>query len=217
VTRGVPQAQSRQAPPPARLTYRAYAGAEPEPIGFLLVPQFSMMAFLSAVEPLRVANRLAGRELFAWHAYSGDGAPVQASNGMRIMVEAPMAAISAIPTLLVCAGFEPERYATRAVARLLRRLARAGVVLGALDSGAFRLAKAGLLEGVTVTMHWEAVPAFRESFPQVRVADELYEIDGGRITVRHSRPYAMPRQGRAAAGARRHGWRLPAPGASDLR
>ena len=45
----------------------------PERIGFLLVPQFSMMAFFSAVEPLRVANRLSGQELYSWHIFSADG------------------------------------------------------------------------------------------------------------------------------------------------
>src|ERR1700731_4785314 len=104
-------ARYEAAPPRRQGMYRAYAGEGPEPIGFLLVPQFSMMAFLSAVEPLRVANRLAGRGLFAWHAHSSDGGPVEASNGMRIVVEGPLQAIGDIPTLLVCAGFEPERYA----------------------------------------------------------------------------------------------------------
>ena len=47
---------------------KSHTDSGPEPIGFLLVPQFSMMAFSSAVEPLRVANRLAGRPLFAWQA-----------------------------------------------------------------------------------------------------------------------------------------------------
>ena len=40
----------------------------PQTIAFLIVPQFSMLAFVSAVEPLRVANRLAGRELYRWSA-----------------------------------------------------------------------------------------------------------------------------------------------------
>ena len=47
----------------------------PERIGFLIVPRFSMMAFFSAVEPLRIANRLSGRELYSWHIFSSDGTP----------------------------------------------------------------------------------------------------------------------------------------------
>ncbi len=40
--------------------------SDPERIGFLLVSGFSAMAFFSAIEPLRVANRLAGRRLYLW-------------------------------------------------------------------------------------------------------------------------------------------------------
>lgn len=162
--------------------FAPFDGAGPEPIGFLLAPKFSMMAFLSAVEPLRVANRLAARELFAWRAYSFDGAPVDASNGMRLMVEGSIHEIEAIRTLLVCAGFEPERHATRPMLRALGKLARSGVVMGALDTGTVILARANLLGEATVTMHWEAVPAFREAFPHIRVTDALYHVDGGRIT-----------------------------------
>ncbi len=162
--------------------FAPFHGEGPEPIGFLLAPKFSMMAFLSAVEPLRISNRLAARELFAWRAFSFDGAPVDASNGMRLIVEGSTASIAGIPTVLVCAGFEPERYATGPVLNGLRKLARSGVVLGALDTGTLILARANLLGDAAVTMHWEAVPAFREAFPQIRVTDALYHVDGGRIT-----------------------------------
>lgn len=161
--------------------FEAYRGAGPEPIGFVLVPGFSMMAFLSAVEPLRVANRLAGRDLFRWQAFSPAGDPVPASNGMTMVTEAlPPDAMP--PTLIVCAGFEPQKAETKALLGLLRRAARRGVTLGALDTGTHVLAAAGLLDGQRVTMHWEAVPAFREEFPGIAVSDELFEIAGSRFT-----------------------------------
>ena len=70
----------------------------PERIGFLSLPRFSMMAFLSAVEPLRVANRLHGRELYSWHVFSADGQPVEASNGMTVAAEASLGDIKSFPT-----------------------------------------------------------------------------------------------------------------------
>jgi len=162
--------------------FARHDGPGPEPIGFLLVPQFSMMAFFSAIEPLRVANRLAGRTLFAWHLFSADGGPVEASNGIGTVVEAPIERFSGLPTLVVCAGFEPERYATRPVLAALRRIAREGATLVALDTGAHLLARAGLLEGVRATMHWEAVSGFREDFPEIEVSDELFEVSGRIVT-----------------------------------
>jgi transcriptional regulator GlxA family with amidase domain len=162
--------------------FAPYPGPGPEPIGFLLVPQFSMMAFFSAVEPLRVANRLAGRQLFSWRLFSAEGGPVEASNGIGTLVEGPLAGFAGIPTLVVCAGFEPERYETRRLLGELRRIARAGTTLVALDTGAHLLAKARLLDGVRVTMHWEAVCGFREEFPEIEVSDELFEVSGRIVT-----------------------------------
>ncbi|MFV0473442.1 MAG: AraC family transcriptional regulator, partial [Pikeienuella sp.] len=156
--------------------------AEPERIGFLLIPQFSMMAFMSATEPLRVANRLARARLFDWIAVSADGGAVSASSGLTVMPDGGLEAAADLPTLFVCAGFEPERHAAPPLLAGLRRLARKGAVLGALDTGAWLLARAGLLDGARVTLHWESAPAFRETFPDIEVSQDLYEIDGRRIT-----------------------------------
>jgi len=154
----------------------------PEKLGFLLVPDFSMIGFFSAVEPLRVANRLCGRPLFSWHIFSVDGEPVQASNGMAIVADAPISAVERFPTVIVCASFEPERHAGKRLLAWLRRLDRQGARLGALDTGTRILAEAGLLDGHRATLHWEAVPAFVEQFPEVAVSQELFEIDRKRIT-----------------------------------
>ena len=157
--------------------FRSHDNGAAEAIGCLLVPGFSAMAFFSAVEPLRVANRLSGRPLFSWRLYSEDGEPVEASNGMRLLADARLGAEDN-PTLIICAGFEPARGESRRVLSQLRAMARAGATLGALDTGAHILARAGLLAGVKVTMHWEAAPAFREEFPDIEVVDELFEIQG---------------------------------------
>ena len=154
----------------------------PERLGFLLVPEFSMIGFASAVEPLRVANRLCGRQEFSWHIFSLDGEPVPASNGMTIVADAPISAVKRFPTVIICASFEPERYAGKPLLAWLRRLDRQGARLGALDTGTRILAEAGLLDGYRATLHWEAVPAFIEQFPEVAVTQELFEIDRKRIT-----------------------------------
>jgi AraC family carnitine catabolism transcriptional activator len=95
---------------------------------------------------------------------------------MRLMVDAALGPAGCPPTLIVCAGFDPARGETKSLLSILRRLYHAGVVLGAMDTGAHILAKAGLLDGVPVTLHWEAAPAFREEFPQIEVSDELFEV-----------------------------------------
>ncbi|WP_158152887.1 GlxA family transcriptional regulator [Pseudomonas sp.] len=148
---------------------------------FLLLPGFSAIGFISAVEPLRVANRFRG-ELYRWHVLSLDGGPVLASNGMSVNADGALQALGPGATLLVVAGFEPLKASTAALQQWLRRLDHNGVTLGGIDTGAFILAQAGLLDGHRVTLHWEALEAFKETYPHLQATQELFEIDRRRIT-----------------------------------
>jgi transcriptional regulator GlxA family with amidase domain len=154
----------------------------PQTLGFLLLPQFSMMAFVSAIEPLRVANRLAGRELYRWEIVSKDGQSVEASNGMALVaVRAPEDA-PLYRMLVICAGFDPDRHYDRRIKSWLLRLSGAGSDLGAMDTGSFILARAGLLDGYRATTHWESLDSFRETFPKVEVENALFLTDRNRFT-----------------------------------
>ena len=59
----------------------------PMHVGFLLIPDFALLAYASAIEPLRAANRLSGRSLYRWSHVSIDGAPAPASNGVSIQAD----------------------------------------------------------------------------------------------------------------------------------
>jgi AraC family carnitine catabolism transcriptional activator len=153
----------------------------PQDFHFLLLPGFSAMGFISAIEPLRVANRFRA-ELYRWQVLSVDGGAVQASNGMSVNADSALSALGKDATLLVVAGFEPLAAFTPRLRDWLRRLDRDGATLGGIDTGSFVLAEAGLLLGHRLTVHWEALGAFKESYPQLTPTQELFEIDGSRIT-----------------------------------
>ena len=158
------------------------SGEAARPIGFFLAPTFSLLPFVSALEPLRAANRLSGRALYGWRLISSDGEPVAASNGMRFDVQASIDHVDRLPTLIVCGAHEPHAYHDDRVFAWLRRLALAGTRIGALDTGAYVLAQARLLDGHRCTIHWENLPGFVEAFPGIKASSELYEIDGNRFT-----------------------------------
>ena len=153
----------------------------PQDMHFLLLPEFSVMGFVSAIEPLRVANRFRPGA-YRWQILSLDGGPVVASNGMSINADAAFAHAAAIDTLFVVAGFHPLAFYQPALARWLRRLHHHGATLGAIDTGAFVLAEAGVLGAEPVTLHWEALAAFAERFPGIAVTEELFEIGTRAIT-----------------------------------
>ena len=150
--------------------------------GFMLLPEFPLYALVPAIEALRIANQNSGRRLFSWHMFSADGQPVKAGNGMSMPVEASISEVRWFPVVFVCAGNHPMEYARKSVLNWLRRLDRHGAVLGAIDTGTFILAAAGLLKGYRATLHWEALSMFRDQFPDVVVSEQLFVHDRERIT-----------------------------------
>ena len=165
-----------------KLSKTSRAPERPQTIGFLLVPGFALMSYAAAVEPLRAANLLSGKELYRWWHAAPGGKPVMASNGVAIIPDCGTSTERDADMVFVCAGGNPATFADKCTFAWLRRLARKGVAIGGISGGPYVLAKAGLLDQRRATLHWEHLPGFREAFPDVVVVPSLFEIDGNRIT-----------------------------------
>jgi transcriptional regulator GlxA family with amidase domain len=156
--------------------------ASAQSVGFLLVPRFALMSYAAAVEPLRAANLISGEPLYRWWHAAPGGKPVMASNGLAIIPDVGVGTDREVDMLFVCAGGNPATFNDRHVFAWLRKLARRGATIGGISGGPYILARAGLLDGRRVTLHWEHQPAFSEDFPDIAVTPSLFEIDGNRIT-----------------------------------
>ena len=151
-------------------------------VGFLTVPNYSMIAFTNAVEPLRMANRLSGRALCDWSVLSLSGQPVPASNGLAAVPTIAAAAAGRLDIVFLCGGIDIRAACDEATLAYLRRLSRQDVALGALCTGSYVLARAGLLDSHRCAIHWENIAAVREEFPNVTFSTELFVIERGRYT-----------------------------------
>ena len=158
-------------------------------IVFFLVPNFSMIAFATAIEPLRIANRVASRETYRWRLASADGQPVRASNGVLCAVDTSIEAERKAlggenrPSMVfACSGIRVEDFNDKVALAYLREAHQRGVSVGGLCTGAHLLARAGLLAGKRCAIHWENLPGFAEAFPRADVYADLFEIDGNIYT-----------------------------------
>ncbi len=156
--------------------------ANPREFVFLLVPQFSMIAFAAAIEPLRLANRMARRQLYAWRTASVNGAQVAASNRCIVATDMGLDDVGRDASIVVCAGLDLKDAASRPVLTWLRKQSRRGIAMGAVCTGAHILARAGLLEGKRCTIHWENQAAFAEDFPEAELCNLLYVTDESTFT-----------------------------------
>jgi len=142
---------------------------------FLALPRFTLLAFSSAVEPLRIANQLTQQPLYGWSLISMDGAPVESSAGVRVEVDHGLVPLRRETTVIVCSGTDASQAADRSVLNWLRAHVRLGGGIGAICTGAYTLARAGLLGEDSPAVHWENQPAFRELFA-VEPLQQLYVI-----------------------------------------
>ena len=156
--------------------------ARTQEFGFFLQPNFSMFAFTAALEPLRAANRLSGSEIYGWKLLTVDGKPVMASNGIEVMPNLRLKEAEGLRNVFVVAGADAHLYDDKRTFSWLRKMASRGCRIGALSTGTYTLAKAGLLKGYRCTVHWENLSGFREEYPNLDVSSELFEIDRNRLT-----------------------------------
>ena len=158
---------------------------KPRRFTFLLLDRFTMLPFTAAVEPLRLANRAAGGELYSWRLIGPGRDWATCSNGTRVAVDEGLDAEigpERDDVVIVCGGTDIAREATKPVLTWLRKQARGGASMGAVCTGAWILAEAGLLDGRKATIHWENHDGFAEAFPQVDLYRSVFVNDGNRLT-----------------------------------
>lgn len=149
----------------------------------IVTPNFNLAATVGFLDPFRAANYLDGRILFRWHLVSAAGGEIVASNGVSVTTRALREMRSQHQDMvIVSSSWAPETYNSAPLHGALQRWARAGVTMGALDTGAFILAEAGLLKGNRVTTHYEHIDALKELYPDMDVSEDIFVYDGKRIT-----------------------------------
>lgn len=151
-------------------------------IGFLLLNNFTMIALASAVEPLRMANQLSGKELYDWYTVSEDGGAIKASDGINIVPDCAIDNVPELDALIVVGGVDITRSYSRTQVAWLKTLARKEVLLGGVCTGPYLLAEAGLLDGYDCSAHWECIASLQEAYPKVHCTNHLFVIDRDRMT-----------------------------------
>lgn len=150
--------------------------------GFLLVPNFSLIALSSAIDPLRLANTALGHAAFEYVTIGLRDEPVLSSDGIRVLPDQVMGDSHQFDTVFVIGPNPIPKAGYADLTRWLRKLAAQGMTLGGIDTGCYFLAKAGLLKGYRCTIHWEDRETLLAEFPDLLVSSRLFEIDRDRYT-----------------------------------
>ena len=147
-------------------------------IGVLVFPDFQLLDAAGPISVFEIASRLTGAAPSIKTIAATPG-PVRSSAGVELLARGlqPSAAIS---TLIVAGGIGVNA-ASKCDKTLgfLRAMAKRGVRIASVCSGAFILAEAGLLDGRRATTHWQRTRQFLSQYPKVKLEpDQIFVRDG---------------------------------------
>ena len=151
-------------------------------IGILVIDGFAVMSYAALVEPMRAANLLGRRALYRMINIGLTDQPITSSGAAVVMPEAQVGDELKLDYLFVVAGGDPTGFDDKQTFAWLSRQARVGVQMGGVSGGPIILAKAGLMGGRRMTVHWEHAVALAEISPHLLLERSLFVIDRDRVT-----------------------------------
>jgi transcriptional regulator GlxA family with amidase domain len=144
-------------------------------IGYILTPGFTLMG-LTIMGAFELANRTAEERAYQAVILSEHGGPVRSACGTS--VETAAFDSTYFDTVIIGGGQGIHRPSPRLL-EFLRVSKASSRRVASTCSGAFFLAKAGILDGRRATTHWRHIARLRMQYPTVRVdGDCIYVIDG---------------------------------------
>ena len=149
---------------------------------FVLMQDFTLLSFASALDALRIANRMANKPLYEWLVIGEDGDTVNCSAGTSFKLDDDLIELKRDDMVMLCGGMKIRENTTKRLLNWIRREARKGLAFAGLCTAAYPLAKAGLMDGKRATIHWENQDSFSEEFDEVDLTKSVFVVDGKRMT-----------------------------------
>ena len=155
---------------------------KPKRYVFVLLNNFTLLCFSAAIESLRIANRMAERQLYDWCTVGEGGDVAYCSAGTGFKLDGDLGELTRDDVVMLCGGIDVQAATTKRLLSWMRREARKGVTMAGLCTAAYSLAKAGLLDGKKATIHWENQDSFSEEFQEVELTKSVFVVDEKRMT-----------------------------------
>ncbi len=143
----------------------------------VLFEGFSNLCLANTIEPLRAANNVLGTSFFSWDILTLSGNSVSSSSKTTIMPDGRLSLDSVGRRMFLISSYGYDDHYSQRLGKIIRRHVFDGGTVFGLDTGAWLMAEAGLLNGKSATIHWDVLSRFEERFLSVSVENRPFVHD----------------------------------------
>ena len=161
---------------------------KPLVVNILIFPSSSLMTIASTIDPMRAANRIAGKEIFYWKIVSPRGLAVDLTCGLSLPVNGQFTDTAKGDLLIIIGGFDALNQALPVTPIRLKRILPNFKKIVSIEGGTWLLAKTGALDGRKATTHWEDLERFSDQFPKINVVADRFVVEGKYVSVGGASP-----------------------------
>jgi len=153
-------------------------------VWLLVTPRTGLLNIAGPGDALHITNDVLGRTAYELELVGPSAPVVQTRQGFIVGGIRPLPQrATRLPDILIVAGAPmntPPEIQERVTSWLRRQHARIPTIVSTC-TGAFALARAGILDGRRATTHWQYLQKLRSEFPKVRVVDEGIFVKDGNV------------------------------------
>lgn len=150
-------------------------------IGIYIYNQAEVLDFSGPFEVFSTAKRLGAEDLNVF-LISENAGPVVARGGFKVLADYLLNNHPEVDLLIVVGGVHTDEMNKLDVLDWIASVSGSASQVVSVCTGAFLLAKTGLLKGLEVTTHWEDISDLASQFPDLDVVSDKRWVTSGKFT-----------------------------------
>ncbi|PEQ28592.1 DJ-1/PfpI family protein [Bacillus thuringiensis] len=151
-------------------------------VGIFLFNEVEVLDFAGPFEVFSVTE-VNEEKPFTVYTVSENGEMITARNGLKVQPDYSIENLPPVDILIIPGGLGAREYEIKneIVIKWIRQQMKEVKLMTSVCTGALLLAKAGLLEGLKATTHWDSIEKFKNEFKNVEVIENVKFVDEGHI------------------------------------